>query len=393
MSEFSGIVKEHRGAKLRKRTNGTWMADLHRDGKRQRKVFNKLAEAKSWVEGRRSLRLKEASALTDRQILDACDALTILKAYDKSATLTEAADLFVAQKSANDVAWTVQELFDAHFEDLEAGERRATTIAGKRTRLNLFCQLFGETPITEISTKDIEDWGKAIGAKGRNKQNYESALQSLFNFAEKHAPGEFVNKVAKFTHRKKMETEPATIVSPEAAKDVLHALEEAGHGGAAVALAISLFAGVRTSEVVGKPKDERHEAGLHWKHIDLEERTIHIPAHLSKTRDLRDVPICDNLLAWLSKYQKPKGRIGPGYNAFIKQHKEARKATGHDWPNNGARHSAGTYKAKLDGERDAAEMLGHTGTVRIFRAHYSAVTTKAAARKYFHIVPLKKAVK
>lgn len=120
--------------------------------------FQQTPRTKSWVEGRRSLRLKEAAALTDRQILDACDALTILKAYDdKSATLTEAADLFVAQKSANDVAWTVQELFDAHVEALEAGERRTTSIAGKRTRLNLFCQLFGETPITEISTKTIED--------------------------------------------------------------------------------------------------------------------------------------------------------------------------------------------------------------------------------------------
>lgn len=56
--------------------------------------FQQTPRTKSWVEGRRSLRLKEAAALTDRQILDACDALTILKVYDGSATLTEAADLF-----------------------------------------------------------------------------------------------------------------------------------------------------------------------------------------------------------------------------------------------------------------------------------------------------------
>jgi len=69
-----------------------WLTVTAMESARER--FQQTPRTKSWVESRRSLRLKEAAALTDRQILDACDALTIPKVYDGSATLTEAADLF-----------------------------------------------------------------------------------------------------------------------------------------------------------------------------------------------------------------------------------------------------------------------------------------------------------
>jgi len=319
---------------------------------------------------------------------DALDAIRILADFDGKVSLTETAEAYVKREELARTAWTVAELHERHFSALEQASRRPATIQGKLTRLRLFLDLYGDRLTTDIGPRDIEDWIAATKSSGRNRQNYESALQSLFNFAEKHGPGDFENKVAKFHHPRKPEREPAEIVSPQVALEVLHALEGLGYKQAAIALAVSLFTGLRTSEVVRRETDHvKGKSGLRWEYIDLEERNIHVPASLSKTRDLRDVPIPDNLLLWLEKYHQPSGRVGPGYVTFLKQRAEAVKHCGHEWPSNAARHSAGTYRAKLDGERTAAEMLGHVGSVRMFRDHYSAVTTKAAATAFFEIGP------
>ena len=93
-------------------------------------------------------------------------------------------------------------LHDKHFEALVEANRRVTTIEGKRTRLNLFLEMYAKKPIADISPKDVALWIQATGSKARNKRNYEAALQSLFNFAEKYGPAGFKNEVAKFHHQR-----------------------------------------------------------------------------------------------------------------------------------------------------------------------------------------------
>lgn len=232
------------------------------------------------------------------------------------------------REAAGRVSWTVSELYTAHFGDLEAKGRRKFTIRDKETRLGSFLKLHGDSKISELGPADILAWLEATGSTGRNRRNYETAVQSLFNWAEKCAPGEFRNTIARFPHQRKPEVEPAAIVTPKTARDVLHQLEKDGWTREALSLAICLFAGLRTSEVVGSSKDanNRTEGGLRWKHIDFDDCEIKIPAALSKTCDRREVSISPNLMKWLLRYRIESGRIGPANNRFRDRINAALKA-------------------------------------------------------------------
>ena len=392
MPELTGKHVVHQKVRIRETVNGSWMADLNQGGRRQRKTFPRLKDAKEWIDGRRAVRKKGGSLVSELKVRDetaAADALKLLREFDPSAKLVEVVQAYIARESAGSNTWTVAELIDHNVEDMRRKNRRKRSITDKLNRLSGFRDLFGGKRITDIRPTDVADWLDTTKAKGRNRQNYETTIQSLFNHAEKAAPGEFKNTVAKFPHQKQKERPPAEIVAPAVARDVLHHLESTGRTREALTLALCLFAGLRTSEVVGPPKDAEGKSlpGLRWNHIEFEEGEIHLPAHLSKTRDRREIKIPPNLMRWLVRYRQESGRIGPGESRYKERMKTAVDATGHAWPSNAARHSAGTYRAKIDGERAAAEMLGHTGSVRMFRDHYSAPTTKATARKFFEIMP------
>lgn len=58
------------------------------------------------------------------------------------------------------------------------------------------------------------------------------------------------------------------------------------------------------------------------------------------------------------------------------------------WVRDGARHSFGTYYGKLNGYREAAEMMGHSGGMGIFDSHYKGLCKKLeTAETYFGIEP------
>jgi len=368
------------------------MADLNQGGRRQRKTFPRLKDAKEWIDGRRAVRKKGGSLVSELKVRDetaAADALTLLRGFDPSANIVEVVQAYITRESAGSTTWTVAELIDHHVEDMRRRDMRMRSITDKVYRLSGFRNLFGSERITDIRPRDVTGWLDTMKGGKRNRQNYETTIQSLFNYAERAAPGEFKNTVAKFPHEKKKEVDPAEIVAPAVARDVLHQLESTGQTSTALALALCLFAGLRTSEVVSSPKDAKGKKrlGLRWEHVEFEEGEIHLPAHLSKTRRRREIKISPNLMRWLVRYRQESGRIGPVESKFNERKKAAVDATGHVWPYNAARHSAGTYRAKIDGERAAAELLGHTGSVQMFRDHYSAPTTKATARKFFEILP------
>jgi hypothetical protein len=59
------------------------------------------------------------------------------------------------------------------------------------------------------------------------------------------------------------------------------------------------------------------------------------------------------------------------------------------WPKNGARHSYGTYYAKVHGGySQAADNMGHVGGIKMFMSAYKGYCTKADAEAYWKIEPL-----
>lgn len=377
----------HAGMTIRLTPAGTYQLDVMRNGKRTRKNFESLDAAVKHIDNQHAERDRLgvlAVKLTPRQIEDAADAYHELVQADLAASLVEAAQFYVKHHKPAAGGWTVQTAFDKYMQELEnptdGTPARERTIRDKRSRLSSFATIYGATPIEQITGQSVSDWLDATEAIGRNLTNYKTQVQSLFNFCERNAPGDFKNTIAVFPQRKKKETPPAETITITEARRVLAELESID-SKSALTMALGLFAGLRTSEITEKN-------GLQWTDIDMQERKILVPASQAKTRVSRVVDISDNLHAWLAKYHQTEGRIAWRFNAFKRHRQAACQAAVVQWPSNGARHTFATNHAALHGLRATADQLGHRGGVAMLEDHYRGVMVrKADAQKFFQIMP------
>ena len=141
--------------------------------------------------------------------------------------------------------------------------------------------------------------------------------------------------------------------------------------------ALGLFAGLRTAELFR----------LDWQSIDLKRHTIEIASDVSKTREHRYVKIAPNLRAWLSPYKRANGPVTAP--AWRWHRNAAREAAGLvKWPDNGMRHSFGSYHFALSNNAPvtAAEM-GHRGSTGMLFGHYRRLVTQTEATAYWNIRP------
>jgi integrase len=143
-------------------------------------------------------------------------------------------------------------------------------------------------------------------------------------------------------------------------------------------LAIGLFAGLRAAEI----------EKLDWSRINRWNRTIEVTAENSKTGRNRLVEISDNLFAWLQPCEKFEGRVAP-MNFYRRKDQLLELAEITKWPDNGLRHSFGTYHYAFhqNAPKTAAE-LGHESTKMLFK-HYRKPVTKAEAAEFWNIMPPK----
>lgn len=381
--------KRYNGGTIRRTTSGGHVGEIYQDRRLHRSPTCESEQgARAWIDARvkaRDLHGALVSKLTGKQVADAVEAIGLLQTQHRDETLTEAVQFFLRYNQRTSGAWTVSEClthFLNHMEHPQDGSspHRPRSVKTKKSRLKTFVELHGPNKITEISKEDVDKWLAATGATGRNLRNYRGEIQTLFNYVARHMPGEYQNTVARFQTFRAKERPPAEIVEPRHVGAVLLWLETR-NPRVAVGMAIGCFAGLRTAELVGG-------GGLQWSDIDFEERLIVVPASLAKTRDRREVLITDNLMSWLVRHRARKGRVTVADKKFRDWRSKACEAVGVTWPSNGARHSFGTYYAKLHGYRDAADQLGHIGSIAMLKAHYSGKCTKEQATEYFSIIPV-----
>ena len=157
-------------------------------------------------------------------------------------------------------------------------------------------------------------------------------------------------------------------------------------------VAISLFAGLRASEV----------QKLDWSEVDFESGLIRVPAAKSKTAQRRQVPIAENLAAWIRPLAKLRGAVTPlglrklfdkcrrtaGFGAPRTETDEEKKAGIKliEWPQNAMRHSFGTYR--LEEYHDAARVSLEMGnSPQMVFAHYRQLVKPKDAKRYWAIKP------
>jgi integrase len=153
-------------------------------------------------------------------------------------------------------------------------------------------------------------------------------------------------------------------------------------------LAIGLFAGLRTSEIL------RLDWGaFKWELQDHEDRPAPVIAVngkvARKTRVSRLVPMQPNLVTWLEPY---RDRVGPLYPGNFKTNENARcletarlrRATGAARKDNALRHSFGSYRLAVTRDyKLVADEMGNSP--RMIRESYNDPKPKGEGEAYFRL--------
>jgi len=142
-------------------------------------------------------------------------------------------------------------------------------------------------------------------------------------------------------------------------------------------IAIGLFAGLRMSEI----------KQLDWRNVDFEHRIIDVDERIAKMRQQRNVEMSDSLVAWLMPHAQTKGPIIP--QGFRTKMEQLRKRAGiTKWPDNGLRHSFGSYHvAWLQNPNLTALQMGHSTTDMLFKHYRNYRIRKPDGEAYWKLSP------
>jgi len=145
-------------------------------------------------------------------------------------------------------------------------------------------------------------------------------------------------------------------------------------------LAILFFTGMRISMIAVPPRKMKAKEYLRRDMIDLENKTIVIPAGITKTGAplvIDDAPEC--MWSWMTKIDA--SYFGMPQNTFNIRKKAYCEAIGLEWHPNLHRRSFASYLAALRGRDYASNMMGDNSK-SIFVKHYQVSTFRAIAERY-----------
>jgi integrase len=365
------------------------------DGKKIRRFFDTEKNAKGWIEkteGEIAQRGKKAFDLSEPRREEALRCITRLAPFH--ATLTQAVDYFLKHSRPDGGKKKFREVGAEFMSSRINADCKPRTLGNYRSFLNVANDRWGDELVSEIHLREIEAWVADGEWEPRTRRNYLASMSAVLGFA--HDRKYCAENAAKKATRPRLQDKEIEILTPAEAIILLEGCQLFAPDLTA-AMAIGLFAGLRTSEI----------CSLDWKEIDLETRCIEITAAKAKTRQRRIVHISDNLLAWLKAIEPKTGPVlsmGDGSSIHISSglfgYRRAQLLTAianhrqeknlpvvfAEWPGNGLRHSFGSYYfAQSKNENLTAAEMGNS-PARVYK-HYREVVKPAAVAQYWSIIP------
>jgi integrase len=360
---------------------------------KERKFFETEGAAKDWIVRYLMEKRQYAKGSLSADIrTEAAECVRRLMPFN--ATLTEAVDYFIKHARPGGGRKKFREVAEEFIASRIAANRRASTLANYRSFVNVANEQWGDALVHEIKLAGIEEWISEGEWEPRTRRNHLASMTAVLGFALNR--GYCIDNPAKKIDRPQLEDKPVEILTPSETRIFLRACEQFSPDLVAGA-AIGFFAGLRASEL----------CTLDWSEIDLEERHIEVTAAKAKTRQRRIVTISDNLLAWLKPIVQKSGpvlaRVDDATRCITSDILTDRRASVLSqlaeyrqekklapvltrWPNNGMRHSFGSYYyAKTQNADQTAAEMGNSASV-VF-GHYRAVVKPKVAEEYWKIVP------
>jgi integrase len=362
-----------------------WRATYVEGGVYRKKGFKTKKEAEDWQELREPERLSGGTealltASERSAVLDTREALEGL-----GLTLREALEIAIGNRQQEQKSASVGKVFQDLIATKERERKSARYISNLRSRLGRFGKAFEDRMISTVTRSEIQDWLHSLGLEPESVNSYRREIGVLFG--EAVAGGYAQENPVQAIKPVKVVKEPVGILTPDEAARLIAVADPA----ILPAIAIGLFAGVRTEEL----------KKLEWEAIDFHRQSIRVGAAIAKSARNRIIKMSDNLRDILSPLAKGAGSVWPTNGR--KLHEKARQMAGFssphsgkrgsqaseslakDWPENALRHSFASYH--LAHHQNASELalaLGHTDNRMIFE-HYREVVTAGDAARFWRI--------
>jgi integrase len=335
-------------------------------GKREAETFLQISKTRQENEGTAALSIPETLRI------EAVKCERLLEPV--SATLTDAVQFFLEHAKpiggAKSLADAIKELLDSK---RKAGKRESyVRILG--WVVNAFEHEFQDRNVNEITRHDVESWIDRIENLTTRKNRIRD-LSILFEFCRRR--GYCGSNPLENVERPVVSGKRPEIFTVNEAAALLTTAELHLEYELVPTIAIGLFAGLRMSEI----------KQLDWSNVDFEHRVIDVDESIAKTRQQRNVDMSDSLVAWLTPHARTEGHVIPaGFRKKMEQLRELAGIT--KWPNNGLRHSFGSYHvAHFQNPNLTALQMGHATTDTLFKQYRNYRIRKKDAEAYWKLAP------
>jgi integrase len=344
------------------------------NGKRERHTFKTKGEADTFAELKKTERQNQgvvALALAHDVKVDAAKAHALLAPH--SVSLEEAAKYYVKHEIAYRSAPMIAKIVEQLLAGADKNDRRDRTVADLRSRLEAFAEHFPNRRLSELTVEEIKAWiDEDEEWSARTRINYLTKISQLYNYALKHNWVD-ANLAERIDRPSTGDSEPEILSVSQAQK----LLQEANRFGLLPYIALGLFAGLRSAELMR----------LDGESVKLDDRAIIVGQEVAKKRSRRVVEIGDALYAWLKELKRLEGPI-VNTKDFRENMDHLRVAAEiASWPRNGLRHSFGSYHLAFYGDAvKTAQQMGHRSS-DVVHNHYKALVLKADAGKFWALRP------
>ena len=376
-SPVRGFAKWPRIRKRRYTLSGTasYQVDLGIvNGRRVRKQFATKDEAATFAQRVRTARESEgAAAFSIPWEVRVETARCIEMLAPHGATLTEAVRYYLEHFVSHCSAPRVAEMAIRLLEDTKSAGRRERTICGLRSFLKNFSSVFGDRQLTDITVEELQYYCCPPRLAPRSRFNNLRMAAQLYNYAIKNQWADD-NLTKRIVRPAREDKEPGLLTVDQAQR----LLKRADDFGLLPYIALGLFAGIRTAELMR----------LDWTAIRFEERMIVIGADIAKTRSRRVIPINDTLAAWLALCLKSSGPF-VSRKSIRRRFPQLKHAAGIEhWPNNALRHSYASYHlAAFENPIQTAHYMGHVGGTEMLHSHYKGLVSRTEAERFWALRP------
>lgn len=334
------------------------------------KHFKTLQPAREWIKSQIAQRSQlHSTALSPDRLAEAKSCFSKLEALGMS--LSEAVDYAIRFGRPPGGIKSIEETITAFQNSKRRSGRDKKYIDQLGWCLRTFSEDFPNEKVHDITLTDIEGWLGDEEFQPVTRKNYVRDLKMLFKFALEEE-WSATNPAARLTAPKIPDAE-IQVLSVADTHKLLETARLVPHEEMCAAIAIKLFAGLRTSEI----------KSLDWEQVKSEE--IIVLGRIAKSRQRRVVSIEPNLAKWLALYREESGPVAPP-RGWRRRYDALRDAAEVLLPKNTLRHNFGSYYyAKTRDDRKTASAMGNSPEM-VFR-HYRGIVEAEPAKKYWEIEP------